>query len=384
MNILRKLVFLLLTLLPFLSCSDSPADLSEYQSLNYISNRNLASGNWTSDDPVQGALHYMGFNTNSAGASDPPGILVYTGLPNDADSGDISRLEIFNLIPDGGFESGTGGWDNNGTGATFIQNNTDPERIHDDAGNDSLKMTIPTEADILRFDLSTLNDTFLAGQNYIIKLFFIRSTTNDTAIFEYNDGANEPILNPYRTWGPKVETGWGVDNSVYTEFPDYGNLDTNITAIAGARFCLNSFDSTFNKIHALVYIDDFRIVRSDQEYYIRQTVPFSEAGRPDLYSGMYRFSVYVKGEADLDISPSQNRFRSSRISLGINNKVEGFASSSYNNTSWTKISIEQFIQIDSGDTIELKISSADSTALPNSLDIGSVLIASPSLYYISD
>ena len=161
----------------------------------------------------------MGFNTDSAGASDPPGILVYTGLPNDADSGDISRLEIFNLVPDGGFESGTGGWDNNGTGATFVQNNADAERVHDDAGNDSLKMTIPTEADILRFDLSTLNDTFLAGQNYIVKLFFIRSTTNDTAIFEYNDGANEPILNPYRTWGPKVETGWDDDNSVYTEFP---------------------------------------------------------------------------------------------------------------------------------------------------------------------
>ena len=382
---MRKLIFLITAFLPLLSCSDSPVDLSEYQGKNYIESSNLASVNWISDDPVEGAYHYMGLNTDSAGASILPlGIATFTGLPGNSDTGDISRLEVFNLVPDGGFESGTAGWDNNGTGATFVQNNGDAERVHDDAGNDSLKITIPVEADILRFNLSTLNDSFVADKNYIIRLFFTKNTTNDTIILEYNNGAGSPILSPYKTWSHKVKTGWNDDLSAYTKFPDDDNLNTNITAAAGAMFCINSFDSTFNKIHNLVYIDDFRIIRSDQEYFIRLTVPYSESGRPDLYSGIYRFSVYVKGEEDTDVTPNQNRFRSPRISLGINNEITGFSSSSYSNTAWTQLSVEKFIQISEGDSIELKLSPADFTTLPNSLDIGSVLIASPSLYYISD
>ena len=380
---MRNIFFFIITLSILISCSDVP-DLSEYQGVNYIENSNFATINWTSDDPVQGAYHYMGFNTDSAGVAAAPGIAIFTGLPNNTDSGDISRLEIFNLVTDGDFEDGTAGWDNNGSGATFAQNNLSTNRVHDDVGNDSLRFTIPVETDILRFDLSTLNDTFIAGQNYIARLFFTRSTKNDTVVFEYNDGLTPAISNPYKVWTPKVQTGWITDDSLYTSFPDDENLNTNITAEAGARFCINSFNTTIDKFHDEGFIDDFRIIRSGLDYYIKLTVPFTAPGRPDLYSGTYRFAVYIKGEASGDISPAQDRFRSSRISLGIDNNITGFSTSSYNNTTWTQISVEKFIQINDGDTIELKLSSADSTALPNSLDIGSVLIAFPSLYYISD
>ena len=382
---MRRISFSVIILLILISCSDVP-DITEYQGVNYIQYRPLdvAIGNiWTSDDPVEGAYHYMGFNTDSTGAADLPAVAVFTGLPNNADSGDISRLEIFNLVPDGGFESGTAGWDNTGTtaNATFPRENSDPLRVNDDAGNNSMEYTIPASTDILRFNLSTLSDTFLLNKNYISRLSFTRATTDDTAVFEYNDGSSANI---YRTWKPKVEIGWsGGDTAAFTRFPDYGNLDTGITAKAGSYFCIGSFDDNYSKIQD-GFIDDFRIVRSDLDYYLRLTVPYTDTGRPELYSGIYRFSVYVKGEADADVSPSQNRFRSSRISLGINNYVTGFQSSSYSSTSWTKISVEKFIQIDKGDTLELRISPSDSTALPNSMDIGSVLIAAPSLYYISE
>ena len=381
---LKKLILILTVLMPLISCSDSPADLSEYRGVNYITASNLASGSWTSDDPVQGAFHYMGFNTDSAGAADVPVVGVFTGLPNNADSGDISRIEIFNLVPNGDFEAVPGAeWDTVGT-ASFAQENADNNRVHDDAGNNSLYFDIAAETDVIRYNLASLEDSFQANQNYIIRLLFTRSTTNDTAVFEYNDGANPPVSAPYTYWNPIVQTGWNADNSVYTSFPDDESLNTNITANAGARFCINSFATVVNKIQE-GYIDDFRIVRSDQNYYIRLTVPYSEAGRPDLYSGTYRFSLYIKGEADADVSPAaQNRFRSSKISLGINNDITGFSASSYNNATWTKLSVDKFIQIENGDSIELKIAPADFTNLPNSLDTGSVLIASPLLYYISD
>ncbi len=87
----------------------------------------------------------MGFNTDSAGGADVPAVGVFTGLPGDADSGDISRLIIFNLVPNGDFEAALANWDNNGTGATFVRDSADIERVHDDVGNNSLKYTIPAK-----------------------------------------------------------------------------------------------------------------------------------------------------------------------------------------------------------------------------------------------
>jgi len=378
---IKNILLIIAASAAFYACSQVP-DLSEYQGINYIANHDFTSPEWSFDDTVEGAYHYMGFNTDSAGAAAPPAVAVFTGLPNDADSGDISRLEIFNLVPDGGFETGTAGWDNNGTttNATFPQNNTDAERVLDDAGNDSLKFTLPAGTDILRFNLSTLDDTFIVGSNYILRLYFTRAVTNDTAVFEYNDGSDLDIIS---TWKPKTQTGWDDDLASYTRFPDYDSINANITAQAGYFFCIGSFDTNEYKPQN-GYIDNFRIVRSDINYYLRMTVPYSESGRPDLYSGIYRFAVYVKGEADADATPAVNRFRSSRVSLVINGKIEGFSSSEFTNTGWTRLTAQKFIQIEKGGTIEIMVSPGDISGLANTLDIGSILIASPSLYYISD
>lgn len=364
------------------SCQEVP-DLSEYQGINYIANHNFSSGSWSFDDTMQGAYHYMGFNSDSAGTAAPPAVAVFTGLPGNADSGDISRLEIFNLVPDGGFESGTAGWAAIG-GASIAQEDEaldlNDYRVHDDVGNNSLYYNIPSATDIIRYDLSNLLDNFLPSKKYLIRLYFTRATTNDTALFEYNGGSAANII---KTWKPKTETGWIADSSAFTKFPDLENLGTNMTAQTGYYFCIGSYDSNESKTQT-GYIDDFRIVRSDIDYYLRMSVPFSGAGRPDLYSGIYRFSVYFKGEDAADITPAVNRFRSSRVSLVIDGKKQGFSTASYSNSGWTRLEVEKFIQIYPGGTIEIMVSPADSSGLENTLDIGSVLIASPSLYFISD
>ena len=68
----------------------------------------------------------------------------------------------------------------------------------------------------------------------------------------------------------------------------------------------------------------------------------------------------------------------------INGKIEGFSSSEFTNTGWTRLTAQKFIQIEKGGTIEIMVSPGDISGLANTLDIGSILIASPSLYYISD
>lgn len=384
---MKKIILILAVFISLFACSDSQINLSALRAADYIASANLVSGQWVSDDPQSGSFHYMGFNTDSAGAAALPSVAVFTGLPGNTDSGDISRLEIFNLVENGGFESAITDWDNNGTGATYSRDNTDPNRVNDDAGNNSLKFSIsnvtPPAMDIIRFNLSHLRDGFIVNSNYIIRLYYTLGKTDDTLVLEYNNGAPPPGSQICCTWITESETGWIDDNTVYTKFPDYKNIDTNIIAVAGNYFCIGSYNTAYAKVKE-GFIDDFRIIKSDQDYYIRLEIPYSESGRPDLHTGTYKFSVYVKGEADADVSPAQNRFRSSRISLGINNKLKGFSSLEYNNASWTKLSVEEFIQINPGDTIELKISSADSTFLTNSLDIGSVLIAGPELEYISN
>ncbi|MDX9801681.1 MAG: hypothetical protein RBT69_10135 [Spirochaetia bacterium] len=377
---LKYILFILISAAAFYGCSEVP-DLSEYQGINYIANSNFTSPEWSFDDTVAPNLfHYMDFDTLPVIA-----VPVYTGLPNNVDSGDISRLEIFNLVPDGGFESGLAGWNTFGAPTTFTRNNTSNERVNSSIPNNnfSIEYDLFISTDRIQFDLDTVHDGFIENNNYIVRLNFTREATNTTAVFEYNDAA--AVI--YKTWKPKTLVGWSVDDTVYTEFPAYDSaeFDTNITARPNTQNYFNIGSISYgNDING--YIDDFRIVRSDINYYLRMTVPYSEAGRPDLYSGIYRFAVYVKGEDTADIPPAvlNNRSRSSRVSLIINGKTEGFSSSAWTNTGWTRLTVDKFIQIDAGDTIELMVSPADKSGLANTLDIGSILIASPSLYYISD
>lgn len=370
------LILIILIAAGFVSCSDSPPSLSEYQGIDYILSHKFSSGSWVFDDTVQGSYHYMGFNSDETGVSAVPSISNFTGLPSAA-TGDVSRLEIFNLVSNGGFETSLTNW--SASGATITTADGIPS-VHNTAGNYSLhyvfNTTPPPNPDNVQFDLGSLKDSFLADKRYIIRLNFSREYINNDTLFRFNDE---------RVWDVKAKTSWDLG---YTKFPDAYSDNSEIVATSSS----NSFYIIYGTHNIEGYIDDFRIVRSDISYNLKFTVPYSEAGRPDLYSGTYRLSVYIKAEDDADVtpnSPNENRFRSSRVSLGIGRTVDtvtvkGFDSSSFTSGSWTKISVEKFLQIRDGDSIELLISPADKSGGSNTLDIGSVLVAFPELYYVSD
>jgi len=389
-------VLLLCTIsLGFISCGDSAPDLSMYRGIDYIakykfnSDISINTGSWIFNDPIaQNGYHYMGFNSNEIGADAVPTGIDSTGLPNSAIE-DISRLEIFNLVHDGGFEfldPALSGWSPNMVGiipGAAITRESAPDSI----GSTCLKYVFNLSDDNVKpehikflMGPSTIKDEFLTSNRYIIHLNFYKSSISYITPFRFN---------AERNWTPQSERAWGFG---YTRFPDDSKDNSEVVAESSDNYFYILYDDLKHQNNE-GYIDDFRIVRSDIDYYLKLTVPYSEAGRPDLPSGTYRFSVWFKAEDAADASPSTSappgRFNSSRISLGIGKTittttVKGFESSALTSGSWRRLSVEKFIQIRNGDSLVLLISPADKSGGSTTLDIGSVLIAYPELYYISE
>ncbi|MCL2705242.1 MAG: hypothetical protein FWE72_03435 [Spirochaetaceae bacterium] len=392
--IILQVLLLCALSLGFISCGDPAPDLSMYRGIDYIekykftSDISLSTASWTFNDSIApNGYHYMGFNSSETGATTVPSGINQTGLPNDA-IGDISRLEVFNLVHDGGFEFDPAltGWSPNMVG-TIPGAAITRELAPDSIGSTCLKYVFDLfagiEPEYIRFNMgpSTIKDRFLTGNRYIIRLNF----------YKYSMYSNTPFrFNTERDWKPQAEREWGFG---YTKFPDASLDNSEVVAESSDNYFYVLFDDIYNSNNE-GYIDDFRIVRSDIDYYLKLTVPYSEAGRPDLPSGTYRFSVWFKAEDPADASPSPTappgRFNSSRISLGIGKTlttttVKGFvASETITSGSWSKLSVEKFIQIRDGDSLVLLISPADRSGGSTTLDIGSVLIAFPELYYISE
>ena len=384
--ILKVLLLLAISLLIGISCGEAAPDLSMYRGIDYIQKNKFSSivsglnAGWVSDDPFEGSYHYMGFDP----VLHVPGINDI-GLPDYA-TGDMSRLEVFNLVPDGGFESVSSltGW--SATGGIFSRStgHTSPPP-YGITGNYCLyyefdSSTPPPEKQI-NFNMTPVKDGFIPGSRYIIRLkFFKRSENTDTPL----------RFNSERNWNVVSIKPWTAG---YTKFPENTHDNTEVVAELGSNSFYILYDTVKN-MNNEGYIDDFRIVRSDIDYYLKFTVPHSEAGRPNLYSGTYRFSVWFKAEDPADLPPTPSapldRFNSSRVSLGIGKTLnsitlKGFdASSELISGNWEKLSVEKFIQIRDGDNLVLLISSTDKSGGNTTFDMGSVLIAYPELYYISE
>jgi hypothetical protein len=147
------------------------------------------------------------------------------------------------------------------------------------------------------------------------------------------------------------------------------------------------------------YMDNLRMLRTDIENRIVLEVPWSAGGtRPDLVSGFYRFSLYIK-----NIPPAElpaNEFQSKSVTLGILNTPGGL-NSIYNQAvhqsndagvnwdEWTQISVDSFLQVDrlatdpTDPVIFLCITPTNVQSAPFK-DVGSILIAAPGLRYSSD
>ena len=361
---MRKLIFILTAFLPLLSCSDSPADLSEYQGKNYIESTPLDAAletDWVRTD-VSGT--YISFTAVVPAST--------TGLP--AGTTDYSRLEILNLLPDGGFDGDITGttpdnWTVTGGTGTVVAG--DADTIH--PGNNSLRFNINATQRIY-FDLDTvLTDGAVDNADYLINFKFNRAVSNLTAVFEYNDNAAQYSGG---IWKPKTTVASSGNN--YDIFNE-----SLITAKAtGDYLSIGSIPADDDSQSG--NIDDVKVVRVDMPYNIDLTVPYTASGRPELISGKYRFSIYVMKEDSADINPATpNRFPAETVTLYINNDPTAVDVTSVTDSVWVKISAEQFIQITENDTISLSVTPNNSTS-PYLRDAGSILIAAPELYYISD
>lgn len=360
------------------SCDFPSADFSEYRGINYISDYPLTSSSWqlsegTVDNSVSPPFEYMKFTQSTTTITD--------GLP--ANSGTIYRLEVSNLIPNGGFETTLSNWATVNS-ATITREATDPHRVHNIAGNNSIKITLPSPTSHINFNLDNLLDNFIKNKEYIIRNNFTKENTDSAMFFEFNN--NSEILNKWIPLNKKGWIDWVTGEHVYTEFPLDSSLNTNFSATENGtyNFTIGSIEPIqgFNRTEG--FIDDLRVIRSDIEYFLSLSVP---SGRPDIVSGKYRFSFYLLADGGNYIN-ADNRIASPKISFGFSDGKEktlkslNIEASDYSNSKWTEVYIEKFIS--KNDSIELLISSVDNTGLINTLDIGSIFIAFPQLYYVAE
>ncbi len=357
---MKKLILVLTVLMPLLSCSDSPMDLSEYQGKNYIENSNLASGDWLiKGNAVDYGYNYMTLTDESG---------TYATGPD----GTAYRLEIPNLFPNGDFETGASpGW----TATASASNANNPVSGFSLYFNlTSVQTAAYTLSNLL--DIAAGVDPATENPQYSIKFDLNTSPSyTDIQFLYYNGGTKiEPI------WQVTGLSSWLVQNY---EFPYLSSaLDGGMTITVSAGSTFNIGDNKQQEGN----IDNIRLTRTDFDNTVYLTVPQKQSGRVDLVSGIYRFSLYVREEDNTQVSPTAgflNAFKSSGVTLFINDSPEEFTAAEYS-TTWTKLSMEKFIQINNGDSITLKISPTLTTSGDISKDAGRVVISSPSLYFISD
>ena len=141
------------------------------------------------------------------------------------------------------------------------------------------------------------------------------------------------------------------------------------------------------------YMDNLRMVRTDIDNKIILPVPYRAEGRPDLESGTYKFSVYIKHVETLPL----NEFHAQSVSLGMaatdgglhlveNHAIYHSDDPGADWSNWTEITVESFLQIDTppedpeDPAVYLTITPTN-IQLAQTKDVGSILVASPQLRY---
>jgi hypothetical protein len=314
------------------------------------------------------------------------------GLPT-AYVDDIHRLSITNLIPNGDFESAlSADWSTVGGAIAAIatapaQTNTLGEALY--SGN-VLHFTItdPSTARI-ELDLDTAappTGSFVSTGSYLIRFDFSDSGAGDK-YFQMQGFENG-------SWVPDV-----TPNTIYSVPHDYSGIDTYFQGDPAANIFTIGTTIAGQGGGMDGYMDNLRMLRTDIENRIVLEVPWSAGGtRPDLVSGFYRFSLYIKNIPPAELPP--NEFQSKSVTLGISN-TSGGLNSIYNQAvhqsndaganwdEWTQISVDSFLQVDKPATdpndpvIFLCITPTNVQSAPFK-DVGSILIAAPGLRYSSD
>lgn len=342
----------LLIALPFLillTTCDFGNYYAEYEGVNLIESQSFSSADWTVSDPV-----YLDFSSIAAEADAgtfPPG------------AADVHRLEVLNLVANGDFEGAlAGSWTNTGG----IMNTSGVSPIY----GDSLYFDLSSDQRI-DYNLTHLIDGFIDNGLYFIRFSF---KADSDSLFEYNDGSSF-LLRRIITKDEGVRT-----------FPVGNESNFSITAQPTApAFSIGTVRVEDGFIQD-GYMDNLRITRKDtsDSLLLSLSLPYADPAeaRPDLISGNYTLSLFVKSEIPDQLTPlSPNRFPSESITLKMNN-----AYAVHNVTSdWTRVSVQGFFQIDPpADPASTVITLSVTPMNINYVDVGSLLIAAPELRFSPD
>jgi hypothetical protein len=380
------------TVLLLISCPAGEDLFADYREVNLIENQGFESGDWqVSYGEASPSFDYLRFepvNTANAGTT--------TGLP--AGTGNIYRIELVNLFPNGDFADSTAGdapagWSLQGpagSGRIFETTTT----LKPDAG-------LPMEGNVLHFKLNGLQwciynfddsatgllDGFVRNSQYFIQF---DSSCQFPNLFSYTD-----LSITKREWSIGNDTSWSV-----TPFPPPQEGDARFTTLEGFDYFSIGLPNEGNNAQE-GYIDNVRVGRTDIEQKVILQIPISdpEELRPDLLDGHYSFSFYVKFESAGMVSPAfPNRFDAHSISLSLKlsmgEEIAQFQSffsdeEGWSRDEWTKITFQtpKVLQFNIPDDPDAELPYLEIALTPTnavSRDIGSILIAAPSLMYEPD
>jgi hypothetical protein len=377
-------------LLMLAGCPQGPGPYEDYVGVNLIEDQAVfgfgVPGRWTTD----AAPVYMDFSLEALEA--PP-----AGAPVGAA---VYRLEIKNLMPNGDFEATVppavpAGWGS--VGGAVLDSLEDPTAGYIDGVTMHLACADGTEA--IDFDIrAAAADGFLQDNTYLAQ--FDYRTNKNRVVFEYNNLPNLPLPEGFYTWSANGDVGNTFDGRY--EFPP---VDIVPTVTVGSpipdehHYYFNSLlTSVAHRIE--VYVDNFRVIRTNQSYFVRMPIADLETTPPELVAGTYRFSIWLKRDPYVTPDPLYlNRFPSSAVELWLRRTYQTIAGETSTLTAqkafrdgddidlsdgqWHKVHVDlpghEWQTEGATVSMEVGISPTDETLGAGSMDSGSILIAAPSL-----
>ena len=365
-------VFLLLLSFSLLlnSCQEALGGFEEYAGQNLIPADDLTSANWQLSIIDN---DYLIYTSPAAFAGDT------SALPWNTD---ISRLEVPNLAVNGDFEAGLANWSVNAPNTITRFDSLDGTHGALAIDDWSLYFSQLDRSELINFDLAAgLLDGFVDNGIYAIRFDFRGRYINQ---FDVNNGSGN---------GSYLQAPWQYDTGTdlsfpLLSFPDDVAGDGTIVDILGAASPFFSVGTQIvgAQLAQLGYLDNFKVVRTDVDKWIYLDVPLIAAGRSELVSGTYEFSVYVRDDPQL--TPTvPNAFAAVGISLRLQDLTpypqgEGwrFFAADGSWTDWNRISVIASINIeesvaDTDNVLQLAICPTDiGDQIP-----GRLLIAAPTL-----
>jgi len=387
---MKRRGIIIILCIPFLFSCPTEDYFSHIEGLELLTTDDRAFIGWTTEYSKTVSMDYLEFTEASADAGSTD------GLSADAS---IYRLELVNLVKNGDFEEAlSADWtavDQNPLGTTLEMQIVAGTGQYAMAGN-VLYFNIEDPNDYLDLNLLSALNGFEEGGRYVLR-YNLKSINTGGITFEqrFREAENDAV-----EWSFDITTKYRLYEIPY----DFEAVDSSFdyNADQGSFFTIGASQKSGTTQKG--YLDNLRAGRTDVQSRLVFDVPWRDGGRPDLLSGYYRFSVMVKN--DPTVTPNTaNRIPARDICLGISTQ-NGYTSETFhqaweessdgtNWAEWTEVYVvtDNSVQIDrpAGTMeimdyypLELKIIPADPTGGSDTYDVGSILIAEPSLEFSAD